>query len=376
MKSDTPDMERYLVLSAHDYRSPRKAGMHFIADELAKKGETRFFSLRYSFLSRFKRDPRCSIDSEANKIGVHEGVECYLWKTLIHPFNTRRKWLRPLENMFFYWYGRGWNKVLRQWIKESTVIMIESGVSPVFFDLIKSLNPKAKIIYRASDALETIDVADYIHRTFARTAGQMDTVVVISKALAESIPSTHNVAYVSQGIDHSIQEKADPSPYGKGLHAVSLGSMLFDPSFFVIASQQFPQIHFHVIGCGHDRHPDYGDNVTVYPEMPFDQTVPYIKHANLGIAPYSRINLPVYLRDTSLKLTQYAFFGLPAICPHFIAADYPNRFGYKIGDRDSIVAAINKALEPAAPASKRSVFSWQDVTDRMLNPELFPDTKV
>lgn len=363
--------QRFLVLSAHDYRSPRKAGMHFIARELAKMGPTRFFSLRYSFLSRYKQDPRVSLDKEANKIAMHEGVECYLWKTFIHPIRVR-----PFESLMYHIYSFGLNRVLRKWIKEANVIFLESGVAPIFFDLIKRLNPEAKIIYRASDALGTIDVARYVSKTFDRIASQIDAVVVISKALAEGIPSRNNIVFVPQGIDPSIENKADPSPYGEGIHAVSLGSMLFDESFFVLASRRFPNIHFHVIGSCRPRHPEYGSNVTVYGEMPFEKTVPYIKHANLGIAPYSSAQLPAYLRDTSLKLTQYAFFGLPAICPHFIAADYPNRFGYDIGNEESIAAAISRALNPETEMKKYTVLDWRGVTERMLTPQKFSDTKV
>lgn len=363
--------QRFLVLSAHDYRSPRKAGMHFIARELAKMGPTRFFSLRYSFLSRYKQDPRVSLDKEANKIAMHEGVECYLWKTFIHPIRVR-----PFESLMYHIYSFGLNRVLRKWIKEANVIFLESGVAPIFFDLIKRLNPEAKIIYRASDALDTIDVARYVSKTFDRIASQIDAVVVISKALAEGIPSRNNIVFVPQGIDPSIENKADPSPYGEGKHAVSLGSMLFDESFFVLASRRFPNIHFHVIGSCRPRHPEYGSNVTVYGEMPFEKTVPYIKHANLGIAPYSSAQLPAYLRDTSLKLTQYAFFGLPAICPHFIAADYPNRFGYDIGNEESIAAAISRALNPETEMKKYTVLDWRGVTERMLTPQKFSDTKV
>lgn len=362
---------RYLLLSAHDYRSPRKAGMHFVAGELAKMGTTRFFSLRYSFLSRYKHDPRLSLDDQANKIVLHQGVECYLWKTLIHPIR-----IRPFESMMYHFYGYGLNSVLRDWIRDSDVIILESGVAPIFFDLIKKLNPQAKVLYRASDALETIDVAAYINKTFARIANKIDTIVLPSKALAETIPSTHNLAFVPQGIDHAVGEKANPSPYPAGIHAVSVGSMLFDPDFFVLASKRFPNIHFHIIGSCQPRHPDYGDNVTVYGEMPFDKTLPYIKHATLGIAPYSSINLPAYLRDTSLKLTQYEFFGLPAICPHFIAADYPTRFGYEIGNADSIAQAISRALNPSAPLPRRKVLDWKEVTERMLAPKQFSDTEV
>ena len=368
--------ENFLVLSAHDFRSPRKANLHFITSELVKRGKTRFFSLRYSLLSKRTGDPRLSLDAEANKIGTYQGVECYLWKTLIHPFNTRRKWLRPLESLMYSWYSRGQNPVLRQWIKEATVIVLESGIAPIFFDLIKSLNPNAKILYRASDALDTINVADYIHETFARVAGQLHTIALPSKAMADGIPSKHNLAFVPQGIDHSVTEKADPSPYGPGVHAVSVGSMLFDASFFVIASKRFPEITFHVIGSGQGADPGYGDNVKVYGEMPFAQTLRYIKHAQLGIAPYSSNNLPAYLRDTSMKLIQYAFFEIPAICPFFIAADYPNRFGYEIGNEETIANAITRALIPSSNTARQQVLSWGEVTERLLTPQLFRDTEI
>lgn len=363
--------QKYLLLSAHDYRSPRKAGIHFVASELAKMGPTRFFSLRYSFLSRYKHDPRLSLDDQANKIVNHQGVDCYLWKTLIHPIR-----IRPFESLMYHLYSFGFNAVLRRWIKESDVIILESGVAPIFFDLIKKLNARAKILYRASDALDTIDAADYIRNTFARIAKEIDTIVMPSKALADSMPSTHNLAFVPQGIDYSVNEKANPSPYGEGIHAVSVGSMLFDPQFFILAGKRFPHIHFHIIGSCQPRHPEYGENISVYGEMPFDKTLPYIKHATLGIAPYASVNLPAYLRDTSLKLTQYEFFGLPAICPHFIAADYPTRFGYDIGDENSIAQAISRALNPPQPLTKRTVLDWAQVTERMLAPKKFSDTEV
>ena len=38
-------MQRYLIISGHDFRTPRWANMHFIARELAQRGTTRFFSL-------------------------------------------------------------------------------------------------------------------------------------------------------------------------------------------------------------------------------------------------------------------------------------------------------------------------------------------
>lgn len=366
---------RFLVISAHDYRSPRKAGIHFLAAELAKLGPTRFFSVRYSSLSKFKSDPRESLDAYANQKAVFENVECYLWKTLIHPFNTGKPRLRGFENFLFHQYIRHPSPVLVEWIKESDAIFFESGIAPIFFDLVKRLNPGAKTIYVASDDLSTINVADFVKQTFERVAPRMSAICLKSRFMASGVPNTANRYLIPHGFDFSVGEHADPSPYPPGVHAVSVGSMLFDPAFFVVASKQFPQVVFHVIGSGTPPHPGYGDNVRVYDEMPHRQTLPYIKHASFGIAPYRSADVPRYLADTSLKLIQYDYFKLPAVCPHAAVGDYTSRFGYEPGNAESITAAIRNAMQ-APRVSSRKPLHWSEVVQRMLNPAEFDDTKL
>lgn len=365
----------FLVISAHDYRSPRKANIHFITQELAQRGAVRFFSLRYSHLSRYTADPRLAIDGHANRMETHQGVDCFLWKTPLHPFNTRRPVLRPVETLMFRWYEYAASPVLRRWIAEADVILFESGTAPVFFELARRLNPQAQTVYIASDDLDTINSAEYVKRMFRRIAPAIDVIRLPSRALARTIPSTGNVFFIPHGIDHRLAEQGDPSPYGPGIHAVAVGSMLFDPRFFVSASQYFPAITFHIIGSGHPRDPGYGPNVVVHDEMPHAETVRYIKHARLGVAPYRSAQLPEYLADTSMKLIQYDFFGLPAICPWTVVGDYDSRFGYAPDDEASIVAAIIAALHAPRRSSRRHP-SWSDVTDRVLHPTRFPDTRI
>src|SRR3979490_901359 len=77
----------FVILSGyHDYRSKRKADLHFIADELKEPGEVNFLSLRYSYLTRYKEDPRHDLWDRANRHETVRGVGCYLWRTPIHPF--------------------------------------------------------------------------------------------------------------------------------------------------------------------------------------------------------------------------------------------------------------------------------------------------
>lgn len=366
---------RYLVLSAHDYRTPRRASIHFIADELARRGEVRFFSLRYSALSRMKGDSRMAIDDRANQVESCNGVECYLWKTPLHPFNSRRWYLRPIEDAMFWLYANARNATLLEWIAEADVVVFESGIAPIFVGLVERINPDARRIYRGSDSLATINVASYVKRRFEAASGSMDVIALLSPQLAEEIPTRSNVFHVPQGFDAGLEEHADPSPYGAGLHVVSIGSMLFDPGFFEIASKAFPGITFHVIGSGAPRSPGYGDNVRVYGEMKYVDTIRYIKHARFGIAPYRSEAVPPYLADSSMKLAQYDYFGVPSVCPNAVVGRYPSRFGYTPGDEASISAAIRGAL--AAPHERlRQCLSWSEVVDRLLDPQAYPDTRI
>ena len=99
------------------------------------------------------------------------------------------------------------------------------------------------------------------------------------------------------------------------------------------------------------------------------------RHADIGIAPYRSESVPGYLADTSMKLIQYDFLAVPAVCPHSVTGDYASRFGYTPGDGVSVEQAITRALNAPREASRRHL-SWSEVTDRILEPSAFPDTEV
>lgn len=366
---------RFLVLSAHDYRTPRRANIHFITDELAQRGPTRFFSLRYSRLSRWNGDIRYALDARANAVESHRGVECFLWKPALHPFNTRRPWLRPLEDAMFRRYAQAPSPTLQAWLREADVVVFESGVAVVFAELARRLNPSARLIYRASDGLGAIDTARYVERTLARVAADFDAIALVSPAMADDIASRGNLFHIGHGIDPDLDRHADPSPFAGGLHAVSVGSMLFDPVPIAVASRAFPDVTFHVIGSGQGRIQEYGDNVVVYGEMAHGDTLRYIKHAAFGIAPYAGERIPTYLADSSLKLLQYDYFALPAVCPDAVVGGYRSRFGYAPGDADSVVMAVRRALQ-APRVRHRQCLSWPQTVDRLLQPQDYPELRL
>ncbi|MCW2275851.1 glycosyltransferase family 1 protein [Rhodoblastus acidophilus] len=366
--------KNFLIISAHDFRSRRKANMHFIANELAKRGTTRFFSTRFSEITRFRPDPRHDLYDRANRVETVNDVDCYLWKTPVHAFNTRLKALRPVENLFFRIYQSAAPEILKTWIEEATTIIFESGYAIIFFDLVKQLNPDSQTIYIASDAMKTINAASYPDEVLQNVAPQLTSIAVPSRLLRDEFPGNARVFYAPHGIDPSIKDQADPNPYTAELNAVSVGSMLFDRELIRSAADQMPDVTFHVIGSGDKWLTDRPGNVVVYDEMPHRETLRYIKHATFGIAPY-RGEAPFYLADTSMKLMQYELFGLPTICPETVVGDNPMRVGYDASDRDSVKRAMLAAM--AMPhATKRQFLTWTDVADRILAPDLFEDTKL
>ena len=68
-----------------------------------------------------------------------------------------------------------------------------------------------------------------------------------------------------------------------------------------------------------------------------------------------------------MKLQQYGYLGLPAICPHFAVGDYPGRFGYVPGDEQSIIAAVANALDPGQGRIHLPCRDWNDVTQELLS---------
>jgi len=360
--------QSFLLISGHDYRSKRKANVHFIMQELAKLGQARFFSVGFSQLSKIKKDPRISLWDQSNAVASHEGVECYLWRTMLHPINLQRFGLSILENLWFKIYERQTPKILDRWIKEATTIIIESGMGILFFKRIKRLNPYAKIIYRASDTLETIGCSAVLQKELKLCAPDFDKIAVVSPKMSGEFPDNLRITVTQHGLDAQVLECDAPSPYpATGVHLVSVGSMLFDASFFEIASPALPDINFHIIGAGQGVEVlRVLPNVIIYDEMPFEETLPFLKYAHAGIAPYNGDKAAPYLVDTSLKLMQFAAFGLPAVCPQITAGKHENRFGYISKDKASITTAVQSALnygrfDATLPPK------WGDISDIILH---------
>ena len=365
---------KVVLISDHDYRTPRRANMHPIADALVRLGyDVTFVSVRYSRLSMLKGDSRNFLHDNANAPELVNNVRCYLWKTPVHPINLRHSFLNALSAPLYKLYARLPCAFLDEELKVANHVIVESGLGAVLVRRARALNHSVKISYLASDELVTVGVHPCVQAELEAAARAINFACVPSRRMAESFDWVgERVFYVPHGIEHSDFAAIGESPYEAGDHAVSVGSMLFDPGFFAIAAARFPKVRFHVIGAG--QRFEAPENVIQHTEMPFRETLPYIRHATLGIAPYRHAAGCEYISDTSMKLMQYEYLGIPAVCPTFAAADHPGRFGYRPDDQQSIIDAIERALAQRRAVRPRRFLSWDDVARRLLNPRAFADT--
>lgn len=361
----------FLLVARHDYRTERKAGCHFLVDELANLGHTRFFSCAFSRLSEIKGDNRLPLRDRANRVETTaNGVETYLWRTLVHPCRVPPP-LAPLMNAYVRHYGTHVPEVFADWIREADVILFETGGPELFHDLVKRLNPRAMFVYLCSDSFDAINPAPYVRELALRHARSFDKIMVKSPLLGQLFPPGAPVFLTSQGFDKAELRRDRASPFAGGVNLVSVGNMLFDPEFYRAAAPAFPEATFHVIGGG-PRAQALKDlpNVKLYGEMKFGDTLAFLQHADAGIAPYGA-GVEPYLADTSLKLGQYRVLGLPAICPEAVTGGYPGRFGYTPGDADSVRTAVRTALAfgrfPGVDLP-----SWREVAEEMLLPPDHP----
>jgi 2-beta-glucuronyltransferase len=365
-----------LILSAHDFRTKRKVNLHFIAAALAKSFDVTFYSVGYSWISRvLGRDPRINMGIEPNRMQLHEGVQCYLDKRVVHAGGLSGRLAPFVSNALFEYHLRSTPKLLKNLVADSDIIFLESGFACVYLDFIYGVNPSARIVYIASDDLDTIGCPPFPKMMLHKNLHRLGTVAIPSRKMAPAFRDSAAVFFVPHGLDPASYPDS-PSPFGGGLNAVSVGSMLFDHTFFDVASRAFPEIIFHVIGSG-SRLITSERNVVVYPEMAHKDVVAFMRHADLGIAPYRNAKTPYYLSDTSMKLMQHDYLGLRSVCPSFAAdPSKPLRFSYEPGNSDSIVEAIKRALTSPPVMQATRFLNWDEVALRLVDPSAYPDTAV
>lgn len=364
---------KVVFISGHLWRSRRRAGFHHLADAFHRLGWTVIFATvalsRFSMLRRDYRLDEAPSHERNRLLWVNDTLGYFTWYTPWHPVDFRLGLVNQALSALVKAYANLPLGDLAHHVRDADLFVFESTPGIVLFERFKQLNMHATYVYRVSDSLRALDVHPELLSVEQRIAPAFDLVSVPSPLIAEFFPPLCRLHVHRHGLDKGLFDLPCSSPYGAAggrPQAVSVGTMLFDRSFFALAAEGCPQIDFHIIGAA--KKVVKRQNVFLYGEMPFASTVPYLRYADLGLAPYRQNERAAYLADSSLKMIQYTYCRLPIVAPIFAAAGRKHAMPYIPGDCRSIKHALLAALSFDRNTIKQDVVkSWGEVAKDILS---------
>lgn len=350
-----------VLVSYHYYPSKRRAGFHFLADAYGRLGwDVVFVTAPISWISRFGDDERFQypVRREAGRlVPVAPSIRSYVHFTLFHPSNLRNGALNALSGpVFRHGYARLPVGPLAGELRSADLVVFESTSALLLVERFRVLAPDARIVYRVSDHMQSLGLHPVVQQLEHPIAARCDLVSTPSEHLHRRFADLPQARLHGHALEKSAFDQPVPSPYSGGPNAVFLGFWPLDVVFLRAAARARPDVTFHVVGQTIDV-PE--QNIVSYGELPFRETLPYVKHADVGLHTVGYRPGAESLSD-SLKVIQFSYLGLPIVLPKFLASARPNVVAYEPGDDADAARAINAALElDVAPAT--DVPGWEDL---------------
>lgn len=353
------------VLSAHVFAPQvRKTSVHFISRELASLGhQVRFVSVGFSWLRALRNCPRYAAITRSQKnrfAPIAPRLEAGAYIAPVHAFSNRNPILDRLGSWLFPIYAGRLPTFARDAILQSDIVILESGTPLAFFDLVRALRPQAKILYLCRDHLQSVGASDHLQMIERRAISEFDSVCVPANRLAQQLPNGGRISVIPQAVEPSAFLAARQSPYPAGsLNAISVGDMLLDRPVLADLARAAPEVTFHVFGSSWNL--PVPANMYIHGEIGFEELAGFIRHADFGIAAYAASKNEDYLAESSLKLLQYAYCGLPVILPDSIPVTRGNEVTYRRDSDFDGRALVDRCLAMRRSGALRfEVPNWRD----------------
>jgi 2-beta-glucuronyltransferase len=344
----------------------RKTSMVFLAEALAQRGyRVHVVTTQLSWLTRLRRDNKLAAVAGAprNCWYAADGMYGFLWVPPVHPVGARGRLRQWLTAPLIAAYGALLPRAVVRPLQEAKLVVIESCAAVALFRRIRRIAPEARILYSMSDRMTVVGMHPGLERRLRADAPRYDLVRVPAAALRDDLPGAR-VAVIRHGIDRRAFDRATASPYRDGPNAVLVGDMMLDQPLLARLAEGFPEVRFHYFG----RTPlDFAapSNLTAWGEQPFERLVPFVQHADVGLALYRRVPGLAYLAESSLKNLQYRYCGLPVVGPGFAVGTVPGALSYDPDRPESADRALRAALMQGRGA-RGGVSDWHAVAGEML----------
>ncbi|MFC3607950.1 GumK N-terminal domain-containing glycosyltransferase [Stutzerimonas tarimensis] len=364
---------RVFLVTGHDANASRKTGFHYWTEILAKRGvEVDFMTVGMSLATSFKKNSRRFGGPYNRWMPLVPNAQRFTWRPVFHPF-ALKPGLDKLTWPIFSLYPRLLPEAVKARLREADIVVVESGVGLTLVKQFARIAKRAKLIYTVSDRLETLSFHPLVLAAEREAVPYFDMIRVPAMAMKADFPATAPVTYIAQGLDKTAFDQPHENPYGQDRNAISIGDMLFNAPVIETLARQFPDWTFHLFGKG-ARLPQPLPNVVEHGEQPFARLLPYLKFADIGIAPYREAPGVDYISQSSLKMIQYTYCRLPIVAPAFAAAGREHVMPFATdADPASVSEAFRRAIAFDRQSIDRSnVLSWSDVTDRIFTLDTAP----
>jgi 2-beta-glucuronyltransferase len=351
------------LLTSHVWDSKRKAGFHWIALDLVRRGWSVNFVCTLTTIDLLKKDYRFKYTNKKEynkKIEKNKLLHQFISYRILRPLKTGNKFIDFLLRNIFSFYLKPPSDVLKL-VSESQLVIHESTYELLYFTDFKKNNPRVRYIYRVSDDITTRNTHPILIDYEKDECEKFDLVSVPTDDIYNRFKSLKNSQLNFHGAPLDLFDEVHLSPYKiNTINFVYVGNNFLDHNFVTTAAKIYPNINFHIIGP--DEVKSNLNNIFNYGEMMFEDTIPFVKFANAGLNPMLKGTF-----SDSNKMHQYTYCKLPIVISSLNKTNRENCFFYTIGDSSSIRCAIDSALkfnpsEVKLPKPRK----WSDLVEDLL----------
>jgi len=350
--------KRAVILTGHFAHQKRRANIHWLSDELRDHGwHVTFVTVGYSWVSRLRGDRRFKSLFQRPTPGLDQ-IDASLTSVFryapIHPFSLRNHPLDALVRPIHYLFETYWRRHLRAPLANADLVVVESGPPVMLSPAAREYAPDAALVYRVSDDVKLLGLPVFLQKAELRHAAVFDRISMASPILAKKFHAHETVRIDPIGIPKKLYAGNLPDPIGvhrAEKEVVCAGTTQFDLPAAVAIAKARPNWRLHIIGRLQGDPPSHiPPNLIFHGELPFAQTAAYIKHADIGFAPYIDRPGVEYQTAQSNRILQYRHFGLPILGPSRLCdPTIPCIIGYPGIETDQLETALMQAETYVAP---------------------------
>ncbi|SNR85432.1 hypothetical protein [Puniceibacterium sediminis] len=366
--------KRAVILTGHFPVQKRRGSILWLSDNLRDNGwHVTIITVGYSWVSKLRGDKRFqSLEAPPlpGETRHDETLTAVFGYAPLHPFSLRKPALDALLEPLHRIFPAYWRRRLPKYLADADLVVVESGQPVMLAPIARAAAPGAAMVYRVNDDVTVLGLPNFISLAEMRYASLFDRISVASPHLARRFERFGTVARDPMGVSKALLDRDMPDPFAGApratREAVCAGTTQFDmPSVLAIARLR-PDWRFHIFGRLRGDAIDKPGNLVLHGERPFEETAAWVRHADIGLAPYLDKPGVEYQTVNSNRMLMYRYFGLPMIGPERLCdPEVPSLVGYRPGSEPSIRAALDRLEGMGRGPSDPSVQDWSVLYERI-----------